>query len=172
MAKQENLKSSHKNNIITLFLGKFIFNSNLDLLRNCGFIDSFVRVDDLFSINVLQDLSNTGKFDLYEGKKPLYLLFNNKKLKVKDLEDLILNLVVEDVEIIHSRELINDYKLVIVSFPKEYNADYDSIVSGKYSRLSEKFKKKFPSTKEVFNLHKEVLGKEYTIYHHIFNKTD
>lgn len=169
MAKQENSKTTEiTNNLIqpkkekkfnktTLFLTRCIFSINFEALKKTGFVDSY---------------TTDPAYDFNKDKKLIFMLFKNKKLTVEDLTNIVGVLAVKPVSIIHSYELINDYCMLVVEFPKEYENDYEMFLEGRYSKLSEDFKENFPDTREVFNEKNQRVGEEYTIYYHIFNRTD
>lgn len=150
-----------KFNKITTFLAKFIFQNNFEILKKSGFVDSYTSDPEIMSI-----------LELHQNQRLLYLLFKNKKLKLEDLKKIVTSLVQIPVNIVFSYELVNDYSMIVLEFPKEYVQDYDLVVKGVYSRLSDEFKNKFPMSRDVFNAKNIRVGKEYTLYHHIFNKTE
>lgn len=150
-----------KFNKITTFLGKFIFGSNFDMLKKIGLVDCYVSDPEIMSI-----------LKLNENQRFLFFLFNNKKLKLEEIKKVVNSLTTVPVDVVFSYELINDYSMVVVDFPVEFVPDYDNIVKGIYSKLSEQFKVIFPETREVLNEKGQRLGQEYTIYYHIFNKTE
>lgn len=160
MDKQENCNFGNlKHNKISLFLTRFLFNGNMEMLRKSGFVDSFIDDNSI-------DLS-----DITSSKK-LFLLFNNKKLTITEIADITKELITTEAFITYKYDLINDYQMIVLDFPEEFYRDYDNIVKGKYSKLSEKFKIAFPETEDVLNEKKVRIGKRYTIYYHIFNKTE
>lgn len=146
-------------NIISIFLTKFIFRNNFDTLKKAGFINSYISDPDITDI-------------VASDKKLLFLLFNNKKLKIRDIEDIVKSLAYLKINLIFSYELINNYMMIIIEFPDEYSREYDLIIQGRYSKLSDEFKKAFPETKSVYNSEHIRIGLENTLYYHIFNKTD
>lgn len=163
MEKQENFNPEFiKHNKISLFLSRFIFNGNMDLLRKSGFIDSYIKDKNVGEDLLLVD-SNT---------RLLFLLFKNNKLKMSEIIQIIRDLNIINVNIRYSYELINNYFMIVVDFPKKFNEDYDNVVKGRYSKLSEEFKEGFPQTEDVLNENKARMGKRYTIYHHIFERTE
>lgn len=163
MAKQENFNfESVKHNKISLFLSRFIFNGNMDILRKSGFIDSYIKDKNIDQDLLLVD-SNT---------RLLFLLFKNNKMKMSEIIEIIKELSVININIRYSYELINNYFMIVVDFPKEFNQDYDNVIKGRYSKLSEDFKKAFPQTEDVVSENKVRMGKRYTIYHHIFERTE
>lgn len=159
MEKQEN--SNEKYNKTTTFLTKFLFNENFDTLKSTGFVDSYAEDPEIMKV-----------LTLAKDQRVLFLLFKNKKLKLEELKKIVKSLAKYDIKIIFSYELINDYCMIIVNFPEEFNKDYDNVLEGHYSKLSTEFKKGFPETKDVFNDKKVRIGKQNTIYFHIFNKTE
>lgn len=166
MEKQENSKDIHeKFNKISAFLTKFIFKENFDSLKKAGFIDSFISDPEITKIMNEIDIKDI------ENRRFLFLLFNNKKLNKDDVTKIVNTLGTHERHI-YSYDLINDYFMVVIEFPQEFVKDYDLILQGKYSKLSEEFKKSFPETKPVFNSSNIKIGLEYTIYYHIFNKTE
>jgi hypothetical protein len=156
--KTKEFRSRYSN--ITLFLVKPVFGENFSILKKFGFINGYISDPNV---------SDIIQFD--ENKKHLFLLFKNKKLNGNELERIIKNLFKIPVKTIHSYELVNDYSMVVVTFPREYNQDYQNVLDGKYSSLSLNFKENFPDTQEVKNSDNVVVGEEYTLYHHVFNKT-
>lgn len=152
-----------KFNKTTAFLGKFIFSEkeNFEMLKKVGFMDCYVSDPEIMDIITLNS-----------NQKLLFLLFKNKKLKLQDIRKIVQDLASMPVSIVFSYELVNDYSMVVIEFPESYNDDYENVIQGKYSKLSEEFKSKFPVSQQVLNSKKQVMGKEYTIYYHIFNKTD
>ncbi len=164
MEKQELSKieqSQERFNKTTVFLTKFIFGDNFDLLKKTGFTDSYTSDPEIMKIITPEPL-----------QRFLFLLFKSKKLNINDLKKIITNLAIVPINIVFSYELVNDYTMVIIDFPEKFIYDYDNVVKGKYSRLSDNFKSKFPTTRDVLNSKKQRVGAEYTIYYHIFNKTD
>ena len=147
-------------NKITVFLTKFIFSSNLTILKGLGYIDGFVRDEIISNLEGLED------------HKYLFLLFKNKKMSAKQVERIVKGLTLIKAEVLISYELVDDYFMVVLDFPNKYVEDYNNILEGRYSKLSEEFQNKFPSIVDVKNEDGKKLGKEYTLYHHIFNKTD
>lgn len=166
MEKQENFnltgnkktsKKEKKFTKTTLFLTRCIFSVNFEALRKTGFVDSYVE-DPTHPIEGSQD--------------KIFLLFKNKNLTVEDLSNIINVLAVIPINIIHSYELVNDYSMIVIEFPKEFSSDYKMFLEGKYSKFSKEFKETFPETRDVFNERNQKIGEEYTIYYHIFNRTD
>lgn len=153
-------KFQDKFNKITTFLIKFIFQENFDILKKSGFADSYTSDPDIMNILTLK-----------EDQRLLFLLFRNKKLKLDDLKKITTSLAKVPVEIVFSYELVNDYSMIVLDFPEKFIQDYDHIVNGRYSKLSDSFKNRLPMTKETFNDKGQRLGREYTLYYHIFNKT-
>lgn len=166
MVKQENSKEEEvlqdKYNKITIFLTKFVFGDNFELLKKTGYVDSYASDPEITNV-VSPDKKQRFLFMLFKDKK---------KLSTKSIKNIISQLAVVPIEIVFSYDIINDYFMVVINFPEQYIQDYDSILQGKYSKLSDDFKKGFPSSRDVFNSKNERVGKEHTIYHHIFNKTD
>ena len=150
-----------KFNKITTFLGKFIFGQNFDMLKKVGLIDCYTSDPQIMEI-----------LQLNENQRFLFILFKNKKLNLEEIKKVVTALSTVPVDVVFSYELVNDYSMVVLDFPVEFVPDYDHIVNGKYSKLSDQFKVVFPETREVFNEKKQRLGKEYTLYYHIFNKTE
>lgn len=150
-----------KFNKISIFITKFLFRDNLDSLKKAGFMDSFVQDPTIGDVITQED-----------HQRFLFLLFKNKKMSVSQLEKIVLEMAVVPVKSVISYELVNDYSMIVLEFPEEFISDYDNVVQGRYSKLSDKYKSGFPNTRDVFNSKKERLGAEYTIYHHVFNKTD
>jgi hypothetical protein len=62
--------------------------------------------------------------------------------------------------------------MIVLVFPEEFIEDYDKVIQGKYSSLSDAYKSGFPSTQESLNSKGQRMGMEYTLYHHIFNRTE
>lgn len=118
-----------------------------------GFIDAFIG-----------DV-NHEKYD-----QGLYLLFKPSKL------DAEFNLWIDK----HRKRLdfIEDYDvdkglvMLVFKLPVKYINDYTLFQEGKYSLFSKEFKELFPMTKDKLDGRNNVLAKEYTLYYHIFNKTD
>lgn len=148
-----------KYNITTLFLTKFIFGNNFELLKKIGLVDTYT-----------QDPSIMEMITLNEKQRLLFILFKNKKMSHEEMKKIVLELVEIPVSAVFSYELVNEHCIVVLDFPDLFIEDYDNVLQGKYSKLSNRFKSKFPSTIEVTE-DKKVIGKEYTIYYHIFNKT-
>ncbi len=159
MEKQVN--SNEKFNKTSVFLTKFIFRENFDSLKKAGFVNSFVS-----DPNVQPMLAPT------PTTRFLYLLFKNDKINMDGIRKIVETLVQVKSEIVFSYELVNDYLMVVLKWPQEYVKDFDLVTTGSYSKLSPNFKDGFPITKDVVNDKKKYIGKEYSIYHHIFNKTD
>ena len=154
-------REQDKFNIITTFLGKFIFGNNFEMLKKVGLIDCYTSDPEIMEI-----------LKLHKNQRFLFLLFKNKKLKLEEIKQVVKTLTTVPVDVVFTYELINDYSMVVIDFPVEFVEDYDYIVQGRYSKLSEEFKMVFPTTVNVLNSKKQVLGKENTLYYHIFNKTD
>lgn len=154
-----------KYNNITIFLAKFLFQQNFSMLKKSGFINAFVSDPEIESLTENEE-------SVIGGGRNLYLLFKSKKMSVENLAKIVESLSVEKVKLLHKYELINNYSMVVLQFPKDYKEDYDLVLSGSYSNLSDEFKSKFEMVQEVTNTSGKVLGKEYTLYHHIFNKTE
>jgi hypothetical protein len=148
-------------NKTTVFLTKFIFGDHFDMMKKLGLIDSYVEDPEIMKI------VTPGK-----DQRILFLLFKNKKLTLADLKKITLEMAISSVQVVFSYELINDYSMIVVDFPQEFIYDYDCIKEGKYSKLSGNFKSRFPMTVDVYNDKNIKIGKEYTLYHHIFNRTD
>lgn len=167
MEKQElsNLKTEEsvqdKFNKTTVFLTKFIFGNNFDTLKKTGYVDSYIQDPEIMNI-----------ITLGESQRLLFLLFKSKKLGANNLRKIVSELAAVPIQIVFSYELVNDYCMVVIDFPERFTQDYDNIVQGKYSKLSQEFREGFPATRDVYNSDKERVGAEYTIYYHIFNKTD
>lgn len=160
LSKEEE-KIQDKFNKISIFISKFLFRDNLDSLKKAGFQDSFIQDPTIGDVITRED-----------HQRFLFLLFKNKKMSVQELEKIVLDMAVVPVESVISYELVNDYSMVVLEFPEKFISDYDNVVHGKYSKLSEEYKKGFPDTRDVFNSEKKRIGAEYTIYHHVFNKTN
>lgn len=150
-----------KFNKTTVFLTKFIFGNNFDMLRKIGFADSYTSDPEIMSI-----------LTLGQNQRLLFLLFRNKKLGINEMKKVVIDLAIVPVQSVFSYELVNDYSMIVIDFPEKYTQDYDYVVKGMYSKLSDSFKEKFPISRDVFNSKKVRIGKEYTIYYHIFNKTE
>lgn len=165
MEKQENSKIEDIKqgffNKTTVFLTKFIFGDNFDMLKKLGFKDSYICDPDINSILTLN-----------ENQRFLFLLFNNDKMSSNNLKKVINDLFSVPCQIVFSYELVNDYCMIVLDFPEKHISDYDNIVKGSYSKLSDSFKDKFPISRDVFNSKNIRVGKERTIYYHIFNKTE
>lgn len=147
-------------NIATVFLTKFIFSTNLIILRGLGYVDGFIKDPFVSEVEGLKD------------HRYLFLLFKNKKMSAKQVEKIVKGLITVKSEVLLSYELIDDYFVIVLNFPNEYREDYDNILKGSYSKLSENFKDKFPLTVEVKNEDGKRIGKEWTLYYHVFNKTE
>lgn len=148
-------------NKTTVFLTKFIFGDNFDMMKKAGFIDSYTSDPNIMNI-----------LTLGQNQRLLFLLFKNKKIGLEQMKKIVTDLAAIPVQIVFSYELVNDYSMIVVDFPEKYIQDYDFITQGKYSKLSDSFKDKFPVSREVSNSKGQRMGREYTIYYHIFNKTD
>jgi hypothetical protein len=149
-----------KFNKVSIFLTKFIFQGNFEILRKSGYQDGFISDPDI--MNILQ---------LTERQRLVFLLFKNKKLTLEDLKKITTSLAIVPVDIVFSYELVNDYSMIVVEFPERFVDDFDRIIDGKYSKLSDSFKDRFDMTREVLDSKGQRKGKEYTLYYHIFNKT-
>ena len=148
-------------NKTTLFLTKFLFGEDFNSLKRCGFINTYTDV-------IIEKVSLLSY--LPKNKKYLFLMFNNKILKIEEVETIIsLN---PSVKIVGNKELINDNFIIYLEFPYEFSKDFEFFKNGEYSKLSERFKNKFPITKDAFNAQKVKIGREHTLYYHIFNKTE
>jgi hypothetical protein len=163
MEKQAHSKEriQDKYNITTVFLTKFIFGNNFEILKKLGLVDSYTQDPQIMEI-----------LSLAENQRLLFILFKNNKYPHEELKKIILELAEVSVSAVFSYELVNDYCVVVLDFPEEFIKDYDKILEGKYSTLSLVFKSRFQPMIEVINENKQVIGKEYTIYYHIFNKTE
>jgi hypothetical protein len=164
MEKQvySNIEGVHQTrfNIATVFLTKFIFGENLDLLKKLGYVDAYIKDQYISGIEGISD------------NRLLFLLFKNKKMSANQVQKIISTLPVIPSKILISYEIIEDYFVIVLDFPHGYGEDYDNILKGSYSKLSEGFKEKFPSTVEVRNEDGKRVGREWTLYYHIFNKTE
>lgn len=159
--QQEKINSlTDKFNKTTVFLTKFIFQDSFDMIKKSGYVDAYISDPEI--MNILQ---------LTERQRFLFLLFRNKKLNLEDLKRITTSLAAIPVEIVFSYELVNDYSMIVIEFPERFVDDFDHVVKGNYSKLSQSFKDRFPTTKEALNTKGQVMGKEYTLYYHIFNKT-
>jgi len=159
--QEEKINSlTDKFNKTTVFLTKFIFQDNFDMIKKSGYVDAYISDPEI--MNILQ---------LTERQRFLFFLFRNKKLNLEDLKRITTSLASVPVEIVFSYELVNDYSMIVVEFPERFVDDFDHVVKGNYSKLSQGFKDRFPVTREALNSKGQVLGKEYTLYYHIFNKT-
>lgn len=150
-----------KFNKTTIFLTKFIFGNNLDILKDVGFVDTYTKDPDIMDM-----------LTLAPNQRLLFLLFKSKKMTTRELKKIIDELSSEKIEIVFSYELVNNYSMVVIDFPEKFVSDYDRVVAGSYSKLTDDFKKSFPSIRDVFNEEKKRIGAEWTIYTHIFNKTE
>lgn len=148
-------------NRITIFLSKFIFSDRFDILKKSGFVDSYTSDPDIMSI-----------LELSENQRFLFLLFKTSKMKLEELKKITLELSSVPVNIVFTYELVNDYCMIVLDFPKNFIKDYDNVVNGRYSKLSEEFTKHFPTSRDVKNSKGQRIGAEYTLYYHIFNKTN
>lgn len=162
MLKQESNKmfvmnSKNNYNKTSVFLVKALFKENFDLLKKCGFVNGFIKMDGL---EILQG----------PGRRLLLLLFKHNKLKITDIKNIIHQNT--HVNVLFADELVNDYLVIAVEFPPEFNKDYDMFIEGKYSKFSKEFKSLFPKTKDAFNSKNVKVGKKYTLYYHIFHKTE
>lgn len=147
-------------NKITVFLGRFVFNTSLDTIKKTGLINCYCKDEqysDLISKETKQEL--------------LYVLFKNKKLSKEQIEKILISVSNSKLKVLHSYELIEDHFMIVLEFPKNFTEDYHNLVEGKYSKLSKEFKKAFPETKPLYNKEGKEIAKEYTLYYHIYNKT-
>jgi len=138
------------------------------------FFSKVFLIPSLFTFNFFTEDKKTipDKSLFFDEKdKVLFLLFNNKNTLQENL-NIINNLMLDPVDVKHSYNLVGNYSMVVLKFPEEFNNDYNNILLGKYSKLSEKFKKRFPETQDAFNSKNVKIGTEHTIYYHIFNKTE
>lgn len=159
--QEEKINSlTDKFNKTTVFLTKFIFQDSFDMIKKSGYVDAYISDPEI--MNILQ---------LTERQRFLFLLFRNKKLNLEDLKRITTSLAAVPVEIVFSYELVNDYSMIVIEFPERFVDDFDHVVKGNYSKLSQSFKDRFPVTREALNTKGQVMGKEYTLYYHIFNKT-
>jgi hypothetical protein len=152
-----------KFNITSIFLTKFLFGANFDSLKKAGLVNSYIedpQVQEMIDIVVGPDV------------KLLFLLFRNNKLSTDMLKNIVQSLLLGSSTIVMTYELINNYSMIVLSYPSKFKEDFNKIVGGKYSKLSEDFKSRFPETRDALDSEGKVLGKEYTLYYHIFNKTD
>jgi hypothetical protein len=149
-----------KFNNITTFLTKFIFQGNFDMLKKSGYIDAYTSDPEIMNI-----------LELTQRQRFLFLLFKNKKLNLEDLKKITTSLALVPVDVVFSYELVNDYSMIVLEFPDRFVEDFDHIIEGRFSKLSDSFKDRFDMTREVINTKGQVMGKEYTLYYHIFNKT-
>lgn len=150
-----------KFNKTTIFLTKFIFGNHLDILKDVGFVDTYTQDPDIMEM-----------ITLAPNQRLLFLLFKSKKMTTNELKKVVTELASENLEIVFTYELVNNYSMIVVDFPEKFVEDYDRVVTGSYSKLTEDFKRGFPSTRDVYNDKKQRVGAEWTIYTHIFNKTE
>jgi len=148
-----------KYNITTLFLTKFIFGNNFEILKKIGLVDSYT-----------QDPTIMDMIKLNNNQRLLFILLKNKKMSHEELKKIVVELAEVPVSSVFSYELVNEHVVIVLDFPEQFIDDYDNVLQGRYSKLSDNFKRAFPATIEVTE-DKKVIGKEYTIYYHIFNKT-
>lgn len=148
-------------NKVTVFLTKFMFGDKFEMLRKLGFVDSYTQDPQIMNI-----------LTLGQNQRLLFLLFKNKKLGVSDIKRVILELASVPIQVVFSYELINDYLMIVIDFPESFTQDYDHIVKGKFSKLSQPFRDQFPVSVDVVNEKGYRVGREYTLYYHIFNKTE
>jgi len=153
------IRIQDKYNITTLFLTRFIFGNNFEVLKKIGLVDTYT-----------QDPTIMDMIKLNENQRLLFILFKNKKMAHEEMKKIVLELAEVQVSAVFSYELVNEHCVVVLDFPEVFVEDYDNVLSGRYSKLSIDFKSKFPPIIEVTE-NKKVIGKEYTIYYHIFNKT-
>ncbi len=151
-----------KYNKVTVFLTKFVFGDQFGMLRNLGFVDSYTQDPDI--MNILTSLGEKQRF--------LFLLFKNKKLGVSDIKNIILSISTVPIQVVFSYELINDYLMIVIDFPEDFIQDYEYIVQGRFSKLSNQFREHFPLSVDVVNEKGYRIGSEYSLYYHIFNKTE
>jgi hypothetical protein len=127
-------------NKTTVFLTRFIFGSNFEMLRKVGFTDSYTSDPEITNIITLS-----------ENQRLLFLLFRNKKLTLDDMKKIVIDLAIIPIGVVFAYELVNDYCMIVIDFPEKYTQDYDYIVKGSYSKLSNSFKDKFPISRDVYN---------------------
>lgn len=157
---EERKKEREKYNQTSIFLTRFLFGANFDLLRKMGYKDAYTSDPEVMSILTLDP-----------KQRFVFLLFKNKKLNAENIRKIINELAQVPVEVVFSYELVNDYSMVVIDFPEKFIPDYDNVVEGKYSKLTDSFKDRFPMVADRLNSKNQVIGKEYTLYYHIFNKT-
>jgi len=98
----------------------------------------------------------------------VYLLFKTEE----DIEILIKE--IEDKNKVQEVYDIGEYTMVVVKFPDKYSKDFKLFKEGKFSKFSKSYiNTYFPFKKPTeWDSKGKVIKEEYTLFYHIFNKTD
>ncbi len=118
-------------------------------LEDCGFIDSYIRIEGKeydkerrFLVAVFEPVTKDQKetFDVFLEREK-FLSFVEEEIKQ------------------------GDKVIVVYRFPEEFYNDYDLIIEGKYSKVSDKYKGIFPKFREkkdkiVLSLQKLIFDKD------------
>lgn len=106
-----------------------------------------------------------------EYKESLYLLF--KDVDNEKFEDLI-----RYIEVRHKINEVYDvgdnYTIIVVKFPTQFIKEFNHFKDGKFSKFSKTYINSFFPFKKPkeWDSNGKVIKEEYTLFHHIFNKTD
>ncbi len=113
----------------------------------------------------------------YEFFTPIYLLFEPENFNI-NFYNFTLNLE-RNQNHVETIDLPKGQVLFVFRIPKRFESDYEIIKQGRYSKTSPDFKACFPVRRFVYDqkgmLTKDSKGNyatEYTMYFHIFNKTE
>lgn len=143
------MNSLLKRNVSTLFLLSPI-GINFEELDYKGFVDAYIK-----------DLEKEDMYDKYY----ILLLFKLEEDQSDIFKELSENkYFVEDYD-------YDGYVVLVYVFPEEFQEDYDHIVKGEYSKVSDEFRKMFP--KRVLHIPKK--GKSFfqnSFPHKLINRFD
>lgn len=125
-----------------------------DKLINAGFINAYYR-DDGHDVN-------------YENS--LYLLF---KAPNADKIDDIIGYIDNSCKIEEVYD-IEEYTIIVIKFPNQWINEFNYFKEGKYSKFSNLYINSFFPFKKAkeWDSKGKVTKEEYTLFYHIFNRTD
>jgi len=123
-------------------------------------------------------LNNNGFINCYYGdqghdveyENSLYLLFKN--VDSEKFEEL--NKYIEERHKILDTYDIQDYTMIVIKFPVQFIKEYKHFKEGKYSKFSKLYINSFFPFKKPkeWDSKGKIIKEEYTLFYHIFNKTD
>lgn len=146
---------SREKTLTNLFLLPLI-NLKSDVKEHFSFVNAYLG-DSNYKVEVLKD-----------NRPNLFLLFRPKSLS--DFTVFLDGVKNEDDNLLDYYDVGYGLMMLVYSFPMEFNNEYKHFLCGNYSKFTQEAIKMFPDTKDAYRDGKKV-GKEYTIYHHIFNRT-